>query len=56
MPIFPPNATIPQATSANYPRYRSAREANTFALRSDWIVVGQDIRNAIGEFKKTAAK
>ena len=38
-------------TLGNYPRFRSAPESDTFALRSDWIMVGQDIRNAIGEFK-----
>ena len=44
------------STLDDQPRFRSAREADTFALRSDWIVVGKDIRNAIGDFKKTAAK
>ena len=43
-------------TLDDHPRFRSAPESDTFALRSDWIMVGQDIRNAIGEFKKTAAK
>ena len=38
-------------TLDDHPRFRSAPEADTFALRSDWIIVGQDIRNAIGEFK-----
>ena len=38
-------------TPDHYPRFRSAWEADTFALRSDWIMVGQDIRDAIGEFK-----
>lgn len=35
----------------DYPRVRSASETDTLALRSDWSMVGQDIRNAIGEFK-----
>ncbi len=38
-------------TLDDYPRFRSAREADTFALRSDWIMVGKDIRDAIGQFK-----
>ena len=42
-------------TLDHYPRFRSAWEADTFALRSDWIMVGQDIRDAIGDFKKTKA-
>ena len=40
----------------DYPRFRSANEADTFALRSDWIMVAQDIRDAIGEFKRTDVK
>ena len=36
-----------------YPRFRTAREADAFALRSDWIMVGQDISEAICEFEKT---
>ena len=43
-------------TLDDYPRFRSASEADTFALRSDWIMVGQDIRDAIGEFKKIEAE
>ena len=35
-----------------YPRFRTAAEADAFALRSDWEAVGQDIRDAIGEFEE----
>ena len=31
-----------------HPRFRTAAEADAAALRSDWIIVGQDIRDAIG--------
>ena len=37
-------------TLNRYPRYRSASEEDTLALRSDWIAVGGDIRAAILEF------
>ena len=40
-------------TLNRYPRYRSASEEDTLALRSDWIVVGGDIRAAIREFDET---
>jgi hypothetical protein len=32
-------------------RVRSGAEADATAIRSDWISVGQDIRNAIGIYK-----
>ena len=42
-------------TMNRYPKYRSATEEDTFALRSDWITVGDDIRAAVREFDETQA-
>ena len=37
-------------TMDRYPKYRSASEEDTLALRSDWVTVGGDIRAAMREF------
>ena len=40
-------------TMNRYPKYRSAAEEDTLALRSDWVTIGNDIRVAIREFDET---
>ena len=37
-------------TMNRYPKYHSATEEDMLALRSDWVTVGDDIREAIREF------
>ena len=41
-------------TLNEYNSSRSGQEADAVALRSDWAAIGQDMRDAIGEFEKEA--
>jgi hypothetical protein len=43
-------------TLRTYPTFATAKEADNHALRSDWLMVGRDIRHAIDHFEKKEAK